>query len=75
MAAMKLPTTEPQLLTVNQLCAALCMGRTKAYQLMDTGVIAYLMLGGVRRVPISEVARIVGEAKRAAKQALIAELL
>ncbi len=66
MPAAKLPPTKPRLMSVNQLCAALCMGRTKAYQLMDEGAIAYVMLGGVRRIPVTEVERIVSEARRAA---------
>lgn len=71
MTASKLPIPKPVLMSVNQFCVATCMGRTKAYLLMDKGLIAYLMLGGVRRIPVTEVDRIVGEAKRAAKQSLL----
>lgn len=64
MPAAKLPPTKPRLASVNQLCAALCIGRTKAYELMDKGEIAYLMLGGVRRIPVTEIDRIERKARR-----------
>ena len=71
MTASKLPISKPVLMSVNQFCVATCMGRTKAYLLMDKGVIAFLMLGGVRRIPVTEVERLENEAKRAAKQSLL----
>lgn len=71
MTATKLPDPKPVLLSVNHFCVLTCMGRSKAYKLMDNGTVAFLMLGGVRRIPVTEVERIVAEAKRAAKQALL----
>lgn len=51
----------PRLLTVNQFCATTNTGRTTAYRLMDLGVLKYVVIGHDRRIPVSEVERIVAE--------------
>lgn len=64
MASTQLQKAKPLLLPVNTVCAQLSICRTTLYELMKEGCIAYVMVGGRRRVPVTEVERIVGEARR-----------
>jgi excisionase family DNA binding protein len=56
---------EARLYSVNVVCKMLGLCRTTLYERMKDGTIAFVQVGGVRRIPASEVDRIVGEAKRA----------
>lgn len=43
--------------TINQVCAMLSIGRTKSYELMNTGALQYITIGSVRRVSHADLLR------------------
>lgn len=50
-----------QLYSVNRTAETLDISRAKAYDLMKRGLLRYVMIGAVRRIPAEEIARIAAE--------------
>lgn len=48
-----------KLLTVREAADLLCLGRSTLYNLMDRGLLAYVKIGRARRIPPSEIERLV----------------
>lgn len=71
MASAKLQNIEPLLLEVNAACRKLSLCRSTLYEMMRDGAIAYVQVGGRRRIPSSEINRIVAEGAAARKLALL----
>ncbi|WP_213500898.1 helix-turn-helix domain-containing protein [Novosphingobium decolorationis] len=46
-----------QYYTVNQTCSILRVGRTKLYELMNTGELRFIIIGSVRRISHSALLR------------------
>jgi excisionase family DNA binding protein len=45
----------PLVHSVNEFCALLRIGRTKAYEMMNAGEISFVLIGGRRKIPHAEV--------------------
>lgn len=43
--------------TINETCAMLSIGRTKMYELLNSGELRFINIGSVRRIPHVEIAR------------------
>ena len=48
-----------KLLTVREAADLLCLGRSTLYNLMDRGLLAYVKIGRARRIPPSEIERLI----------------
>jgi len=54
------PLADLQFLTVNEAAELLSLGRTKIYELLDTGALRSIRIGTARRVPVWAVREFVG---------------
>ena len=59
----------PQLYRPNEAAAALGVSRAKIYDLMKRGQVAFVVIDSDRRIPASEVRRLVAEGVPAVKEA------
>lgn len=59
-------TIEPLLLTANEAAQALSIGRSKVYELIMSGELESVRIGGCRRVPVDALRQFIAGIRRSA---------